>query len=640
MGSSRLVQIIALLLVPVFLLIPAFLTRPLDDQREWTKAFGGAEAALPPEMIVPSVALATFRGLAIDMLWHRADVMQQEGKFYDADTLSEWITNLQPRFPEVWRFRAWNMAFNISVMTHTPQERWDWVKKGIELLRDKGIPANPQSATLYHELVWLYYFKIAGTADDMNRYYKRALAREWQEILGEPTVGATTREAIDEFRRVAEAPDTLEELLQEHPSVQKVLDRLAEASFSPDDKLVVSVGVMEMGDMSPIARMMGRKPGDLQDPRARALAELIVDEQVGEDFDLLLNHLRKRMIRYTYHMNPERMLELMEQFGPLDWRHAAAHSLYWTNLAIAVARKKEGQKDIQMLNVYRSSIHSLQMLSYQGKIYFDPLTNEYDLMPDPRFFPMYERAMNESLEFMHSVEGWDTGGGGSFRTGHENFLVNLCVFSYLYGDKDESRRYFEQAKLNYEASTHPDRARRYKLPMEDFIKGELPEVLTNQQNARQYIDSLIVEGMRRGLAMSNFEIYETHRNFARAAHIDWTRGRKKDEATPPEERLMLLPFQQVEAVSYIQFMRNPRADILMRYRIWYNTPVALQQMTYDQIRPYIQAQAEQMSIDPDKLLPEPPGMKAYREANPQVLPKSAIDEINPAEGEGATIMRR
>src|SRR2546426_7953234 len=37
----------------------------------------------------------------------------------------------------VWRYQAWNMAFNISVKFRDPADRWRWVSRGIELLRDE-----------------------------------------------------------------------------------------------------------------------------------------------------------------------------------------------------------------------------------------------------------------------------------------------------------------------------------------------------------------------------------------------------------------------------------------------------------------------------------------------------------------------
>ncbi len=135
-------------------------------------------------MAFMTVMLSVVRGIAVDILWYRAESLQQEGKFYEINQLCELIASLQPYFEEVWVFHSWNMAFNISVLTKTPDERWDWINKGIILLRDQGIPLNPKSATMYKELDWLFYFKIGQYSDDFNWYYKAKLAMEWQQLLG------------------------------------------------------------------------------------------------------------------------------------------------------------------------------------------------------------------------------------------------------------------------------------------------------------------------------------------------------------------------------------------------------------------------------------------------------------------------
>ena len=71
------------------------------------------------------------------------------------------------------------MSYNISVSTQTLSERWTWVRAGIELLRDEGIPANPNEMILHKELAWIYLHKVSGWTDDANQYYKAEHAGEW-----------------------------------------------------------------------------------------------------------------------------------------------------------------------------------------------------------------------------------------------------------------------------------------------------------------------------------------------------------------------------------------------------------------------------------------------------------------------------
>ncbi len=139
----------------------------------------------PPSLVFATVAMGAFRGLVVDILWMRADKLKEEGQFFDARQLAEWITMMQPRFAAVWEFQAWNMAYNISVTipASQPEQRWQWVKNGYELLRDKGIPLNPKSIELYRELGRILQHKIGGVSDDAHEYYKLQLAESIGPLL-------------------------------------------------------------------------------------------------------------------------------------------------------------------------------------------------------------------------------------------------------------------------------------------------------------------------------------------------------------------------------------------------------------------------------------------------------------------------
>ena len=95
---------------------------------------------IPPSLAFATIATGAFRGLVVDILWMRADKLKEEGQFFDARQLAEWITILQPRFASVWEFHAWNMAYNISVAIPEtqPDQRWQWVRNGYELIRDQA----------------------------------------------------------------------------------------------------------------------------------------------------------------------------------------------------------------------------------------------------------------------------------------------------------------------------------------------------------------------------------------------------------------------------------------------------------------------------------------------------------------------
>ena len=189
---------------------------------------------VPPSLAFATVATGAFRGLVVDALWMRADRLKEEGQFFDARQLAEWITILQPRFAAVWEFQAWNMAYNISVAIPAtqPDQRWRWVKNGYEILRDEAIGKYKlTNITLYRELARIFQHKIGGVSDDVHKYYKLQLA-----MAMEPLLGPADNEYFD---KLAEAPTDWQEIIKD-PNVASLVEALkkADEEFSDDDTFV------------------------------------------------------------------------------------------------------------------------------------------------------------------------------------------------------------------------------------------------------------------------------------------------------------------------------------------------------------------------------------------------------------------
>ena len=179
----------------------------------------------PPLLAFTTVALGGFRGLLADILWLRASHLQERGDYVEVAQLSDWIAELEPRCTEIWGFHAWNMAYNISVMLPDPQDRWRWVRNGIELLRQKGLVYNPGAPGLYRELGWLFQHKIGTNLDDTHAYYKQAWRDEMEALLGSgyPDYAALTADP--------DRLDTLKETYRLDPGLMQQID----ARYGPLD---------------------------------------------------------------------------------------------------------------------------------------------------------------------------------------------------------------------------------------------------------------------------------------------------------------------------------------------------------------------------------------------------------------------
>ena len=115
--------------------------------------------------------LGGFRGVLSEIVWFRADRLQNEGRYAEMAQLANLLAALEPHTPEVWVYAAWNLAYNISVMMPTKEDRWRWIDAALKLLRDDGLRLNPKSPELHRELAWLFLSKIGGNVDEASPLY-------------------------------------------------------------------------------------------------------------------------------------------------------------------------------------------------------------------------------------------------------------------------------------------------------------------------------------------------------------------------------------------------------------------------------------------------------------------------------------
>ena len=188
MFPPRLVQIVALIACVGLLFAASRFIPGINEGRVGLTMIGSATPMknAPPEYVLAMQAGGALRGLLTSVAFIRAEKLKEAGRYYDALQLATWISTLQPKFPSVWEFLAWNMSWNISVTTYTPEERWSWVYNGAKLLRDKGIPNNPRSVNLYRQLGWTFCNKMSESIDDYNQAYKAYWAWRMHLVLGPP----------------------------------------------------------------------------------------------------------------------------------------------------------------------------------------------------------------------------------------------------------------------------------------------------------------------------------------------------------------------------------------------------------------------------------------------------------------------
>lgn len=599
-------------------LMPAINASASDAQLKYTdEAAAGAPAA-----VVVAQSIGVVRGMIANYLWIRADKLKEDGKFFEAYHLSRWITQLQPRYASVWQFQAWNMAYNISVATHTRTERWQWVRDGIQLLRNHGIRYNPSEMMLYRELAWFFLHKIEGFTDDANKFYKQQLADEWQGILGEPPYGHEERLAW--IQQIADAPERWDRVVEMQPAAADLSAALQAAGFDLDEFLLRTVETIRALTTSTLAKRTGllerldASESELT-PEARelyapvlALRPLLAEERYADAWPIVLAHARKRLLLDHYNMDPAYMAKFTRDFGPLDWRSPASHSLYWAAVGVERGLSRRDQHDFDRINTDRILFHSEQALKRAGRVYYDFLTKELTFGPDLRFVPFYENVyvlMSERLIKNQIIEDPVT-----FIDGYRNFLIDAVREYYMFGEYEKAQEVYDRLRTDpkFQQWDKPDR---FTHALEEFILLETGDRWSSIHVATNDVIALLTTAFRRGLGRGDQKTYNANMRMARAIYDYFYReiGNPTTAVTPDDGRLSF-EWDKMVLQAFQMAMTDGISTMEERLAIWERADNDFKLKTYDLI---VSALDEALTrsglpMELDEAFPPPAGLEAYR----------------------------
>ncbi len=531
----------------------------------------------PPSLAFATIALGAFRGLLVDILWLRADKLKDEGEFFDAKQVAEWITILQPRFASVWEFHAWNMAYNISVaMPATqPEERWRWVKNGYELLRDRGIPLNPKSILLYRELARIFQNKMGFVSDDAHKYYKLQLAMAMEPLLGP---------ADDQyFKALAEAPTDWGQIIKD-PDVALLITALksADKTFENDNDFV--------GNYLSLRQNPARF-----NPDAFKVINNFRGTEAIEKFDIFAKayHLRN-----TWKLDPLLMQQLNSTFGPidwndpnkhlpLDWRHPDTHAIYWAAKGLQVASKEEFS--VPEIHTDRIINHSMQNLFRNGKIFiYDvPVETPSDsysqtpsyfgsasrqdkqtkiekgifLRPDLRMFEPYNEAILARIEKYDYLKDIKSGSLESLKISHRNMLRNAVFSFYQAGHIKYAQKIYDRMRELYPQEE-------FKVPLVIYIRNRLREELqhTTVDNAKEMVELMLRESYFRYAMHDDDEAFGREK-MAKEVHDHYQSPRVDEHRIDLPDFTLLRYLALIDFLNDRQYPPNMRAALYNRIRL-------------------------------------------------------------------------
>jgi hypothetical protein len=580
-----------------------------------------------PPIVAIGTAIGALRGIIVDYLWIRLTMMKERGLFYEIMANADLITRLQPRFPQVWAFHGHNMAYNVSVMTNTPEERWNWVRSGIDLVRDSGIKYNPNDLVLHKELAFWFAHKIDGLSDDAHFHYKREFSREWHLLLGVPPLDHASR--IAWIRKVADAPRSLDEAEARTPGVKALAERLAAAAgrggiegLEPDKAFLTAFGEWESLKTSPYARLLGleaqlREQSEL----FRSLDEVLADPEAAPALDTLLAYARRKVLWDEYSMDADLMARYTEELGPLDWRHPQSHALYWARRGGEFGEERVGDPDdiYKIINNDRLQIQAMQGLARSGLMSVDPFSNDNPgRLTDPRWIKVTDRYFRQLYDKHYEARG---SGSDTFTDFHENFMTFAVRELYRAGDLEGAAEILDELDRLYgRGGVVPNvkYARDVKTFVDETTMGEYefqPDV------ARSDVYAALRRGFREGLLLNRPQILEDARRFARDLTEYFRSTNYADFVNRFGERRMgdlIGDLEKSETAVFRDVLTDRSLPLIDRLTIYNRAAENFRRLVHDLVRDGIEqeflASPISGSLRFDQVFPEPPGMEEHRAA--------------------------
>ncbi len=362
---------------------------------------------------------------------------------------------------------------------------------------------------------------------------------------------------------------------------------------------------------------------------------------------LILPYLRAKVIRTHYHMSPSYMFELMEGEWlvqedqpltktrdestvlplPIDWRHPAAHGLYWSSRGVWAAKSRLHRSDSyyqEVLNTYRLVCHSMQALMHNGRVSYDPLSHYYDQMPHMEFVEGYLRVFYGSGESIGGM--WtESAAPESYKSGHRFFLEWAVRAYFEQGYTNKAEEFYDELGRTY-GPTAPELAQEYSQPLSVFAFAENVEEqgVDNPSKARRAIYSRLVEAFRWAYGYDRPGIANIHAARAQQIYITYQAEFNKATANTYQSRLGLPHWEQVISNSLLDFMLHPspKYPMALRQRVWYaigNDPKNAwrRNAVWDRLRGPLYRLSElnpHPTLTTAQRFPEPPGMDEWRKS--------------------------
>ncbi len=636
MSYDRIIQLITPIVMAICLtasgaMLPGLLRSADDNVLRYTNV--SVEGA--PPIVVLGTAIGALRGLIADIYWIKANAMKEKGLYFEAMADADMITKLQPRFAQVWSFHGHNMAYNISVACNTEAERWEWVNAGIRLVRNEGLRYNPNDMGLHRELAFWFAHKLEGVSDDAHLYYKLAFCHEWHMLLGEPPV--EYEPYIQWMRKITDAPEDLSSAEARVPVIRELLTELRD-QFRRDSGRELRLNrsfLLQYGQWDAVklhsaaAKVLGvEEQYRRENPSFVTFDAIASNPKYAEAWDLLIAHVRKRVLKDEYNMDPARMLRYAEELlTPIDWRHGQAHALYWSRKGSQMGAGRVRENDIYIvLNNDSQQMQAFQDLARSGRISYDPFSSELPgRFPEPRWIDVID-ANFEPMYIKHiNVRG---AGGERFINFLQNFMSSSICEWYRAGER--ARAQALMSRLNDLFGSGATGSSRFRQDLDIFVHNETFDQYQAQPHvAPRDIWASLRYGFKMALLGNRPEVLGDAIEFADTV-TQWYKENHWNDFVNKFGRArmgdLVHELEDSVEIGYLQMMTDPGLKLNDRITMWANTdrietevfkrPPVLRALVYDRMMPGLRQQftGHELSqrMTADQAFPAPRGLDNAR----------------------------
>jgi hypothetical protein len=334
----------------------------------------------------------------------------------------------------------------------------------------------------------------------------------------------------------------------------------------------------------------------------------------------LLRFCQRKVLREVYKLAPQRMAELVKNFGALDWRGVDAQSLYWVAQGLEMGGETLNTFENDKTNTARILFFSLRNLYQRNRIRFEPNPDDVfksylNLTPDLNFIEPMQRAFTTYGPMIDPDPGEQGGAGDMFRAGHVTFLIESIRMLYFADRVAEAQHYYDYLRQTYARLPGGGIDDRYVLPLHDFVVQTFYGNIDGPRETQAAVADLLYQAYG-DLADDDVESYNRLVAKALDFHRAYMRGHERD--TGP--RMKLLPFQdyQIEVLrTWLAAPASSDAELLRKARLWLQAPPRLKQWVYDDLSTWFARECQAWGFDAARAFPAPPAMDEFRQQHPR-----------------------